>query len=807
MRKAKYFKLLTLLINLLFLISQSITFAQGIQIFPFTSYPFIQNQQLQTQQVLPKIQQTLSQTSTQNQVTPQLFFQTSLTQPQVLQPYQLPEEASDFEQYVSEKIIITDTQLEVLKKWDDINFSHTSIPPSDKIAVPVKVVKYVDRQGILTPLEIDAGFLIGTPQAITTAFKILGIKNSIIISTDLKQFGYDFFRQPPSTFAPVDKIPVSPEYVIGPGDEIRVSLWGSIEGNFVSVVDRDGNINLPKIGTIYVAGLTFKELKEVLNREFSKYFKNFEMNISMGQLKTIKVYVVGNAKAPGAYSVSSLSTLINALFSAGGPSKIGSMRDIQVKRNGKTIVHFDMYEFLLKGDKTKDIRLMPEDVIFIPPAGPLVAIAGSVKVPAIYELKDEKTVGDLIKLAGGLTETAFKGRVQIERVIDNIRQIVFEADLESALNYELKKGDIVKVFPIFPDKRFVRIYGAIQRPGEYGFKEGMTISELIMMAGGFKYYAYTEKAELTRVTPTPQGPKIEKIIFSPEKALKGDPEHNIKLQQDDYIFIRTVPEWELYKTVTIAGEVKFPGTYTIKKGEKLSSLIERAGGFTDKAYLRGAIFIRPSVKEIQQRQIDEMIDRLERELLSISSASIAGALTAEEAKILQVETEQKRQFIQRLRQLRALGRMVVKIDEPEKLKGTPFDIELENGDYIYIPQKPATIQVIGSVFNQGAFIYDKNKTLSDYIEFAGGYTQNADKKNVFVLKVDGSAVRPNKGLFGLKWSKSLYRWEYNLELEPGDTIVVPEKLVRIAWLREIKDITEMIFHMAVTAGVLIAAGK
>jgi protein involved in polysaccharide export with SLBB domain len=322
-------------------------------------------------------------------LTPQLF-QTSLVQPQILQPYQLPEEASDFEQYVSEKIIITDTQLEILKNWDDISFSHTSTPPSGKIAVPVKVIKYIDRQGILTPLEMDAGFLIGTPQAITTAFKTLGIKNSIVISTDLKQFGYDFFRRPPSTFAPADKIPVSPDYVIGPGDEIRVSLWGSIEGNFVSVVDRDGNINLPKVGTIYVAGLTFKELKEVLNKEFSKYFKNFEINVSMGQLKTIKVYVVGHAKAPGAYSVSSLSTLINALFEAGGPSKTGSMRDIQVKRNGKTIVHFDMYEFLLKGDKTKDIRLMPEDVIFIPPVGPLVAIAGSVKVPAIYELKDEK---------------------------------------------------------------------------------------------------------------------------------------------------------------------------------------------------------------------------------------------------------------------------------------------------------------------------------------------------------------------------------------------------------------------------------
>uniref|UniRef100_A0A7C4NZ81 Polysaccharide export protein n=1 Tax=Thermodesulfobacterium geofontis TaxID=1295609 RepID=A0A7C4NZ81_9BACT len=799
MRKIKYFRFFSLLMSLLFSIFLNIAFAQNIQIFPLTSYPFIQNQQMQPQQ-------TLSQIQPQSQALSQPIFQTTFIQPQVLQPYQLPEELSDFEQYVSEKIIITEAQLEILKKWDEISFSYTSVPPSGKIAVPVKVIKYIERQGISIPLEIDAGFLIGTPHAITTAFKTLGIKNSIIISTELKQFGYDFFRQPPSTFAPADKVPVSPEYVIGPGDEIRVSLWGSIEGSFTSVVERDGNITLPKVGTIYVAGIPFKELKEILYKEFSKYFKDFDMNVSMGQLKTIKVYVVGHAKAPGAYSVSSLSTLINALFEAGGPSKSGSMRNIQLKRGGKTIVYFDMYEFLLKGDKTKDIRLMPEDVIFIPPAGPLVAIAGSVKVPAIYELKDEKTVGDLIKLAGGLTEIAFKGRVQIERIVENTRQIVFEADLDSALNHELKRGDIVKVFPVFPDKRFVRIYGAIQRPGEYGFKEGMRVRELIMMAGGLKYYAYIEKAELTRVTPTPQGPKTEKIIFSPEKALKGDPEHNIKLQQDDYIFIRAIPEWELYRTVTIAGEVKFPGTYTIKKGETLSSLIERAGGFTEKAYLRGAVFIRQSVKEIQQRQINEMIDRLERELLSISSASIAGALTAEEARILQIETEQKRQFIQRLRQLKALGRMVVKIDEPEKLKGTPFDIELEDGDYIYIPQKPATIQVIGSVFNPGVFIYDKNKTLSDYVELAGDYTQNADKKNVFILKVDGSAVKPHKGLFGLKWNKSLYRWEYNLELEPGDTIVVPEKLIRIAWLREIKNITEIIFHIATTAGVLIAAG-
>ncbi len=625
-------------------------------------------------------------------------------------------------------------------------------------------------------------------------------------STDIKQFGYELFEKPPSTFAPVDNIPVGPEYVIGPDDEIRVVIWGSIEGQWNVVVDRDGSITLPKIGTIGVAGLTFEELKEVLYKEFSKYYRNFEMNVSMGKLRTIQVYVVGDAKRPGAYTVSSLSTLVNALFAAGGPSKEGSMRRIELKRNGKTIVVFDMYDLLLKGDKTKDVRLMPEDVIFIPPVGPRVAIAGSVKRPAIYELKEEKTIKELIELAGGLSDISFKGRIQIERVVENYRQIVFESELEQALNYPLMSGDLIKIFQVFPDKRFVRITGAIQRPGEYGFKDGMTVKDLISMAGGLKYYAYTKEAELTRVTPTPKGPETKKIIISLEKALQGDPEHNILLQEDDYIFIRAVPEWELYRTVTITGEVKFPGTYTIKKGEKLSSLLERAGGFTEKAYLKGAIFIRQSVKELQQKQLDEMIDRLERELMSVSSASVATAMTPEEVRILQIETEQKRQFIQRLRQLRAIGRIVVKLDEPERLKNTPYDIELEEGDSIYIPQKPNTVQVLGSVYNQGAFVYDPNKNYLDYIELAGGFTENADKKNIYILKVDGSAVKPGKGLLGLRWNQASKRWELGgSELEPGDTIIVPEKLHKIAWMREIKDITQILYQIAVATGVVIAA--
>ncbi|HQO64650.1 MAG TPA: polysaccharide biosynthesis/export family protein, partial [Syntrophorhabdus sp.] len=173
------------------------------------------------------------------------------------------------------------------------------------------------------------------------------------ISTNIRQFGYDLFRQPPSTFAPADRIPVGPDYVIGPGDELRITIWGNIEGQWSVVVDMDGKITLPKVGTIGVTGLTFGELKTTLNKELSRYYTNFQMNVSMGPLRSMRVYIVGNAAKPGAYTISSLSTLVNSLFEAGGPNKTGSMRDIQVKRNTHTVVRFDMYDFLLKGNKTK----------------------------------------------------------------------------------------------------------------------------------------------------------------------------------------------------------------------------------------------------------------------------------------------------------------------------------------------------------------------------------------------------------------------------------------------------------------------
>ncbi|HDY87135.1 MAG TPA: polysaccharide export protein, partial [bacterium] len=510
---------------------------------------------------------------------------------------QLPppkESLSEFEQYISETIDITEEEFKILQKYK-IFFVQTIQPaPYGMIKVPVRITRKPEfekeRMQQKDEILVNAGFLVGVEEEISTAFKIMGIKSPLTVTTGIRQFGYDLFRDPSSLFRPDINVPVGPGYVLGPGDEVRITVWGKIEGSWNVTVNRDGSISLPKIGVIGVSGLTFQEFKNILNKEFLKYYTGFEMNVSMGALRSISVYIVGNALKPGAYTISSLSTLVSALFKAGGPGKNGTMRDIQLKRNGQTIMHFDMYDFLLTGDKSKDIRLMPEDVIFIPPVGHQAAIAGSVINPAIYELKEETSVSKLIEIAGGLSDIAFKGRIQITRIIDKSRQTVFESNLDKIKDKDiiLQSGDIVKVFQVVQDKKVVWLTGAVNKAGEYGFSKGLTVKDLITMAGGLKFYAYTKEAELTRIHISNEGPKTEKIIIALDKVLEESSGSTILLKENDYLFIRTIPNWKFYQIVFIDGEVNFPGAYIIKKGEKLSSLIERAGGYTDKAYIRGA---------------------------------------------------------------------------------------------------------------------------------------------------------------------------------------------------------------------------
>ncbi len=297
----------------------------------------------------------------------------------------------------------------------------------------------------------------------------------------LPLFGQSLFVQAPSTFAPVDFMEIPSDYIIGPGDELQVKVWGQIEANLRVTVDRSGQIYVPQVGEISVAGIHYGDLEPHLKSEISKIFKNFNVTATLGRLRSIQVIVVGDARYPGTYTISSLSTLVNAIFASGGPTPQGSLRHIQVRRDGAIITDFDFYDLLIKGDKSKDVRLQPGDVLYIPHVGPLVAIAGSVNSPAIYEAKSDSTLSDLIEIAGNLSTVADTSKITIDRFVDHRarKTLEFPYDAESRA-LVLKDGDIVRVFSIVP--RFedtVTLRGNVANPGRYPWKPGMRVRDLI----------------------------------------------------------------------------------------------------------------------------------------------------------------------------------------------------------------------------------------------------------------------------------------------------------------------------------------
>lgn len=311
----------------------------------------------------------------------------------------------------------------------------------------------------------------------------LDFQDFVLQSTgrDLQLFGANLFRGVPSTFAPVDNVPVTPDYVVGPGDEIVIRAWGQIDVDFSTIVDRNGTINVPKVGTINVSGIKAQNLSGFLKTAFGRVFRNFELSATLGQLRSIQIFVVGQARRPGTYTVSSLSSLVTALFAVGGPSSKGSMRRIQLKRGNTTVTELDLYDLLVSGNKSKDAALLPGDVIYIPPVGELVAVTGSINGASIYELKGQAPLSDLIRWAGGLSTTAQGQKVTVERIDGRRARTVDEFTLDQpGLAREIRDGDLVTVFALTP--RFdnaVTLRGNVAQPGRFPWREGMRVKDLI----------------------------------------------------------------------------------------------------------------------------------------------------------------------------------------------------------------------------------------------------------------------------------------------------------------------------------------
>jgi polysaccharide biosynthesis/export protein len=706
----------------------------------------------------------------------------------------------------------------------------------------------------------------------------------------LEIFGQNLFSNVPSTFAPLDRVPVTPDYLIGPGDELLVRAWGQIDINYRAVVDRTGTIYIPKIGAISVAGVRYDELNGVLTRNIGRVFKNFELNVTLGQLRSIQVFLVGQVKRPGSYTVSSLSTLVNALFASGGPSNRGSMRQIVLKRQGKEITRFDLYDLIVSGDKSKDAQLLPGDVIYVPPVGKLVALAGSVNVPAIYELKEHDDLTQVLLYAGGLTTTAGGQKAFVDRIDDRLTRRTAEFELTAAgLKTELKDGDIVRFLHISPKfDNAITLRGNVAVPGRYPWRQGMRVKDLIPnreflvteefwkrqnklavdpdsltfqphdeaeqekqereqerqkeqqrdrsapsnQTGGQNQAPVSnppadqrgtrrdedlssrvgrteaqrikqeqlkndvkrsaaeinwEYAVIQRINPEDLTTRL--VPFNLGKAINGEESQNIVLQPGDVITIFSqndmqVPAAQQTKFVRLEGEFRTAGVYQVEPAETLRHLIVRVGGLTPQAYLYGSEFTRESTKEDQQKRLDEYINELEKSI--DRNAGAQRNLSGEEALTERQSLEGQRQLLDKLRQLKATGRIVLELKPNTSDIDAIPDLPLEDGDRLLVPFRPATVNVIGSVYNSNSFIFKQDKTVGDYLKISGGPTKNGDKGHLFVIRADGTTVsgHGHNGVFFKSFTEA--------RLSPGDTIVVPEKLDKGVVLRGFKDWTQII---------------
>ncbi|MDR1136789.1 MAG: SLBB domain-containing protein, partial [Synergistaceae bacterium] len=484
---------------------------------------------------------------------------------------------------------------------------------------------------------------------------------------------------------------------------------------------------------------------------------------------------------------------------SGGPSESGTLRRIELKRGGKTITTFDMYDLLLRGDKTKDVRLLPEDVIFVPPVGPLVGLTGEIRRPGVYELKGRTLVKDLLYLAGGVSAQTFKGRVQYYRIRENYYRSVSEGSLDGLAETTLSDGDVLRLFPVLDDPFTVQIQGPVGRPGTYGVVPGVTkISDLISQAGGLLTMA-SERAELTRITPTPDGPLTTRFEVNLTEVLRGVSASDLALQDMDYVLVHIIPEWETQRMVRVSGEVLFPGNYAVVKGERLSDILRRCGGFTSRASLRSSVFTRRSVARAQSEELNRVADQMERDLLDAETQYSP----EDTSPALREDDKRRRELIARLRDVDMLGRVIIKLDVPETIEGTLWDIELEDGDSLDIPEIQSTIQVMGAVYAASSHLYNPRMGINDYVNAAGGYLRSAHKRMIYLLKSDGTVVRLTRDTSMLSSKKWTPPKGFTATIEPGDTILAPIKYDNRESLEAFRDAIDIIYKVAVSVGVII----
>jgi protein involved in polysaccharide export with SLBB domain len=631
-------------------------------------------------------------------------------------------------------------------------------------------------------------------------------------------YGAEFFANAPSTFAPILNSPVPAEYPLGPGDELLIRGWGSIDIDYRATIDRNGTITIPTIGSVVLAGVKAGEAEAVIRGAVGRLYKGVTVSVNFGQLRAITVYVVGQASRPGTYTVSSLSTLVTALFASGGPNANGSMRRVQVKRAGKVVSELDLYAFIGKGDKSADVKLQDGDTIYIPPAGGYIAMVGKVNSPAIYELKTgSDTVESLLDFAGGLPIVADPRRAFLERIDadKNHPRSVDEFALDAqGLKRTLKNGDVLNVNSITPDfSNAVVLRGNVDQPIRASFKSGMRVSDLIpnreylitrnatkrqnnvvttgdverdttqdeqgiaSRIGGLLDEINWDYAVVERVNRADLSVKLITFNLGNVFANPNGPD-NVQLQPGDTVTIFSqqdvaVPMDKRRVFVRVEGEVKVPGVYQMTAGDTLQSLLAKAGGPTSNAYLFGTAFYRENVRKEQEVNLEKAASRLETQLRNEQSSNIANAraLAGADAQVAVAQQNSEMQIaketIARFRRLKPTGRIAFGIEPAERSFARLPQIKLENGDRLVVPPKPAFVHVFGAVSVEASPLWRPNSRVKDYLEMSG-LSADADVDNAFIMRVDGTVVsNASRGWFAGSIG--------GIEVMPGDSIVIPEK--------------------------------
>ncbi|MGA2563999.1 MAG: SLBB domain-containing protein [Steroidobacteraceae bacterium] len=716
----------------------------------------------------------------------------------------------------------------------------------------------------------------------------------------LKPFGYDLFDNSIVNFQSMINLPVPADYVLGPGDTLEVQLFGSQNQQLRLAVARDGHVSFPQLGPIEVGGKRYSEVKNDIEARVGRQLIGVRASVSMGETRAINIFVLGEAKYPGSYTVTGVSTVTTALFAAGGINRIGSLRTIQLKRQGEVARTLDLYDLLMRGDSANDAKLLPGDVVFIPAVGPTVSVDGEVQRPAIYELKGATTVSDLVQMGGGLTPTADRDNaallrvdVQQRRVVVNVnpsapgtaspplrngdalrvlrlrpqldsgvtlegyvyrpkyfawrdglrlsdvvasidelkpnadqnyllirrelppnrRITVLSADLAAALrspgaaaDITLMPRDTIRAFdletsranvisPLMDELRvqsnlaqpvqIVHIDGRVKVPGDYPLEAGMRVSDLIRAGGNLDSAAYGVHAELSRYTVDNGEQRRTDVLSIDLGAIRnGDQSADLTLQPFDRLSIKQISGWTEQDQVTLRGEVRFPGTYTIKLGETLRSVIERAGGLTPQAFPEGSLFTRVELKEREQEQLNRFAERMRIAITEEALESARGNNTSSAQSLTIGQT-----LLEQLQTAKAVGRLVINLEAAMHARpGTTNDIILRNGDELIVPKQRQEVMVLGEVQSASSHLYQRRMSRDDYIDQSGGVTRQADRGQIYVVRADGSVDAGRRGWF----SSSA-----GVQMRAGDAIVVPLNTERLPGLVMWQAITTILYNIAI----------